>query len=113
MAKKADYSNIKEYINRRSFDRQPVPTGMVHLPFRKDLYDLKKGDYIDTNFTTMHLGEIPYVIRFMSITEECFEGYMKDFWAEINADMLMKREDRCIIGKNPDGSDKTQPSVRI
>jgi hypothetical protein len=38
---------------------------------------------------------------------------MKDFWAEINADMLMKREDRCIIGKNPDGSDKTQPSVSI
>ena len=41
---------------------------MVHLPFRKDLYDLKKGDYIDANFTTMHLGEIPYVIGFMPIT---------------------------------------------
>jgi hypothetical protein len=63
MARKADYSNTKEYINRRLFDRQPVPTGMVHLPFRKDLYDLKKGNYIDTNFTTMHPGEIPYVIR--------------------------------------------------
>ena len=85
---------------------------MVLVPFRKDLYDLKEDDYIDANFTTMHLGEIPYVIGFMPIKEECFEGYMKDFWAEINADMLIKREGRCIIGKNPDGSVKTCPYTR-
>ena len=88
MARVADYSNTHKYSNRRSFDGQPVPVGMVLVPFRKDLYDLKEDDYIDANFTTMHLGEIPYVIGFMPIKEECFEGYMKDFWAEINADML-------------------------
>ena len=112
MARVADYSNTHKYSNRRSFDGQPVPVGMVLVPFRKDLYDLKEDDYIDANFTTMHLGEIPYVIGFMPIKEECFEGYMKDFWAEINADMLMKREGRCIIGKNPDGSVKTCPYTR-
>ncbi len=88
------------------FDGQPVPVGMVLVPFRKDLYGLKEGDYIDVNFTTMNLEEIPYVIGFMSIKEECFEEYMKDFWAEINADMFIKREGRCIIGKNSDGSDR-------
>ena len=112
MARVADYSNTHKYSNRRSFDGQPVPVGMVLVPFRKDLYDLKEDDYIDANFTTMHLGEIPYVIGFMPIKDECFEGYMKDFWAEINADMLMKREGRCIIGKNPDGSVKTCPYTR-
>ena len=112
MARQANYSNTRKYSNRRSFDGQPVPAGMVLVPFRKDLYDLKEGDYIDANFTTMHLSEIPYVIGFMPIKEECFEGYMKDFWAEINADMLMKREGRCIIGNNPDGSVKTCPYTR-
>ena len=112
MSRKANYLNTHKYNDRRSFDGQPVLAGMVLVPFRKDLYDLKEIDCIDTNFTTMHLGEFPYVIGFMPIKEECFEGYMKDFWAELNADMLMKREGRCIIGKNPDGSDKICPFTR-
>ena len=56
MARKADYSNIQKYSNRKSFDGNPVPEGKVLVPFLKEKFGLQKGDYIQDNFTTMHLG---------------------------------------------------------
>lgn len=112
MARKADYSNTQKYRNRKSFDGQPVPTGKVLVPFRIDLYNLKKNNYIDANCTTMHLGEFRYEIGFMPIDEILYASYMKGFWDEINEDMRIRREGRCIIGKNPDGSDKLCPYTR-
>lgn len=109
---KADYSNTQKYSNRRSFDGKPVSTGKVLVPFRKELYGLRKSDYIQDNFTTMHLGEFRYEIGFMAIDEDRYASYMKDFWNEINEDMKLRREGRCIIGKNPDGSDKLCPYTR-
>lgn len=112
MRKKADYSNTQKYSNRKSFDGQPVPAGKVLVPFRKELYELQKGDYIDENCITIHLGGSKYDIAFMAIDETHFASYMKDFWDEIDKDMEMRREDRCIIRKNPDGSDKLCPYAR-
>jgi len=54
----------------------------------------------------MHLGEFSFEIGFMAVSEDHYASYMKDFWDELNKDMEMRRESRCIIGKNPDGSDK-------
>ena len=48
----------------------------------------------------------------MPIDEILYASYMKGFWDEINEDMKMRREGRCIIGKNPDGSDKLCPYTR-
>lgn len=110
--KKADYSNTQKYSNRKSFDGQPVPAGKVLVPFRKELYELQKGDYIDENCITMYLDGSKYDIAFMAIDEAQFASYMKDFWDEIDKDMEMRREGRCIIGKNPDGSDKLCPYAR-
>ena len=112
MPKKADYSNTQKYSNRKSFDGKPVPDGKVLVPFLKEKFGLQKGDYIQDNFTTMHLGEIPFELGFMAIDEACFASYMKDFWAEINVELEMRREGRCIIGKNPDGTDKLCPGTR-
>lgn len=112
MARIPDYSNPQKYSKRQSFDGQPVEPGKVLVPFRKDLYDLQPGMYIQANFTTMRLGEFRYEIGFMPIREECFQSYMIDFWAELNEDMKMRREGRCIIGKNPDGSDKICPYTK-
>lgn len=112
MARKADYSNTHKYDNRRSFDGQPVPAGKVLVPFRKDLYELQEGDYIDENCTTMHLGDFKYDIAFMAINEAQYASYMKVFWSELNKDMEMRREGRCIIEKNPDGTDKLCPYTR-
>lgn len=112
MAKRADYSNTQKYSNRRSFDSKPVPTGKVLVPFRKELYGLRKNDYIQDNFTTIHLGEFRYEIGFMPIDEVLYTSYMKGFWDEINEDMKIRREGRCVIGKNPDGSDKLCPFTR-
>lgn len=112
MPKAADYSNAKKYSNRKSLDGQPIPTGKVLVPFRIDLFELKKDDYIDKNCTTMHLGEFSYHIGFMAIDEALYASYMKDFWNELNKDMEMRREGRCIIGTNPDGSIKTCPYTK-
>ena len=106
MARKADYSNPQKYSNRRSFDSTPIESGKVLVPFRKDQYGLSKGDYIQGNFTTMHLGEFTVKIGFISISADNYASYMKDFWDELNKDMEMRHEGCCIIGKNPDGSDK-------
>ena len=112
MARKADYSNTQKYSNRKSFDGNPVPEGKVLVPFLKEKFGLQKGDYIQDNFTTMHLGEIPFEVGFMAIDEAQYASYMKDFWAEINAELEMRREGRCIIGKNPNGTDKLCPYTR-
>ena len=47
----------------------------------------------------MRLGDIRYHIGFMAIDEAQYPSYMKDFWDELNKDMEMRREGRCIIGK--------------
>lgn len=112
MARKANYSNTHKYDNHHSFDGQPVPAGKVLVPFRIDIYGLKEEDYIDENCTTMHLGEFRYHIGFMAIDEAQYASYMKEFWSELNKDMEMRREGRCIIGKNPDGTDKLCPYTR-
>lgn len=112
MARHADYSDTQKFSNRKSFDGKPVPEGKVLVPFWKESYHLKKGDYIQENFTTMHLGEFHYEIGFMPVDEDQFASYMKDFWSEINDDMKMRREGRCIIGKNPDGTDRLCPYTR-
>lgn len=109
MARIGNYSGTQKYSNRKSFDGQPVPAGKTLVPFRKDAYDLQKGDYIQGNFTTMHLGGFSYEIGFMAINESQFASYMKDFWRELNEDMKMRHESRCIIGKNPGVTDKLCP----
>lgn len=84
MAKTADYINTHKYDNRRSFDGKPVPDDKVLAPFLKEKFGLQKDNYIRDNFTTMHLGEIPFEIGFMAIDEARFASYMKNFWAEVN-----------------------------
>ena len=112
MARKADYSNTQKYSNRKSFDGQPVPNGKVLVPFLKEKFGLQKGDYIQDNFTTMNLGEFSFEIGFMAISEDQYASYMKDFWADLNKDMEQRREGRCVVGKNPDGTKKLCPSTR-
>lgn len=93
MARKAYYGNTQKYSNHKSFDGHPVPNGKVLVPFLKEKYCLQKGDYIQDNFTTMHLGEFSFEIGFMAISEDHYASYMKDFWNELNKDMEMRREE--------------------
>lgn len=106
-----NYSDPHKYSDRKAFDCQPVPAGKELIPFRKETYELQKDDYIQENFTTMHDNEFCYEIDFIAINESQFASYMKDFWRELNEDMKMRREGRCIIGKN-DGSDKFCPYTK-
>lgn len=112
MGRIADYSNTKKYSEKKSFDGKPAEEGKVLVPFRKDEMNLRAGEYIDDNFTTMHLGDFKFVVGFMPISECYFESYMKEFWDKINDELKARREGRCIIGKNPDGTDKLCPYTR-
>ncbi len=111
MGKTADYTNTKKYSNNKSFDGKPVEAGKVLIPFLKDKFHLRYGKYTDENFTTMHLGDFKHPIGFMAIREDKYADYMQDFWDEGNKDMELRREGRCIIGKNPDGTDKPCPNT--
>ena len=111
MGKAADYTNTKKYSNNKSFDGKAVEPGKVLVPFLKDEFHLRTEEYIDENFTTMHLGEFKYPIGFMAIREDRYADYMQDFWDEVNKDMELRREGRCIIGQNPDGTDKLCPNT--
>lgn len=112
MKKKANYSNPNTYSNRKSFDGKPVPAGKVLVPFVKDLYSLQEGDYILEYFTTMQLGEFRFEVGFMPIIESKYASYMEEFGSEISRYMEICRERRCIIGQNPDGTNKICPSTR-
>ena len=112
MARKANYSNTHKYDNRRSFDGRPIPAGKVLVPFRKELYEFLEKECVDGNFTTMSLGEFSFEIGFMAISEEQYASYMKNFWAELNKDMEQRREGRCVVSMNPDGTNKLCPSTK-
>ncbi len=105
MPRKTDFSNTHKYDNRKSFNDQPVEAGKVLVPFRKDQMELRSCDYIADNFTTMTLGEFKFELGFMSIDEACFADYMRDFWKDINKELLTRHEGRCILGQNPAGTD--------
>jgi hypothetical protein len=109
---KKDYSNEQKFSNRRSFDGSPVAPGNVLVPFRPEVYELEESDYIEENFTTMHLGEFKFRLGFMPIAEERFASYMRDFWDEINKELKMRREGRCIIGHNFNGSPIICPNTK-
>ena len=111
MGKIADYSNTKKYSDKKSFDGKAVEPGKVLVPFLRDKLHLRSGEYIDEYFTTMHLGEFKYTIGFMAIREDKYADYMQDFWDEINKDMELRREGRCVIGTNPDGSIRLCPNT--
>lgn len=111
MEKTAAYTNTKKYNNNKSFDGKSVEAGKVLVPFLKDEFHLKSGEYIDENFTTMHLGDFKYPIGFMAIKEDKYADYIQNFWNEVNKNIELRREGRCVIGKNPNGTDKLCPNT--
>lgn len=98
MAKKRDFSNTQQFSNRKSFDGKPVEDGKVLAPFRKTTMKLPEGTYIQANFTTANYGVTKFEIGFMPILESEFSSYMRDYEDEIEAELEVMREGRCIIG---------------
>lgn len=110
MGKTVVYSNTQLYSNENTFDGNPIDAGKVKAPFAVDLYGLSSEDYVSENLKTWRFGKFKYKIGFMGINATCFKSYMHNFWKELNNDMEMRREGRCIIGKNPGGTDKICPN---
>ena len=109
MGRTVVYSNTQLYINEKTLDGNPIEEGKVKAPIAIELYGLNPKDCVSENLKTWRFGEFKYKIGFMGISEDIFDSYMHEFWKELNADMEMRREGRCIIGKNPDGTDKICP----
>ncbi len=112
MGRTVVYSNTQLYSNEKTLDGNPIEVGKVKAPIAIELYGLKPEDCVSDNLKTWRFGEFKYKIGFMGIATACFDSYMHGFWKELNKDMEMRREGRCIIGKNPDGTDKLCPYTR-
>ena len=112
MGRIANYSNTQKYSDKKSFDGKPVEEGKVLVPFKKEDMNLIPGEYIYDNFTTFHLGEFKIVVGFMAISEGYFASYMQEFWDKLTKELEARREGRCVIGKNADGTDKLCPYTR-
>ncbi len=112
MGRTDDHNTTEKFRNKRSFDGKPVEPGKVLVPFIKETFNLPAGTYIQDNFTVMYLGEFEYEIGYMPISESFYVSYMKEFWDEIEKDSAIRREERCIIGKNPDETDELCPVTK-
>lgn len=101
-----------KYQNRRSYNGQAVPEGMVLAPvwFSKVM---KQHDdsCIDGNFTTWKFCGVHFLIGFVPIEEDRFDSYMSYFWSEINEHLSQIRPGRCIIDTKKDGTPKVCPKT--
>lgn len=111
MGKTVVYINTQLYSNEKTLDGNPIEDGKVKAPIAIELYGLKPEDCVSDNLKTWRFGEFKYKIGFMGINEDIFDSYMHDFWRRLNTDMEMRREGRCVIGTNPDGSIKLCPNT--
>ena len=107
--KVSSFSN--KYSDHQSIDGRPLNVGEVLVP-----YWFQSGSSIPSECkertTTWTLGEFKFLIGFMPIPESDYASYMKEFNQQLNDYMNLRREGRCIIGKNPDGTDKLCPNSR-
>lgn len=103
-----------KYQNRKSYNGQPVPEGMVLAPawFSKEM---KQNDdtCISANFTTWKFCGIHFLIGFVPVEEECYDSYMSFFWSEINEHLKKTRPGRCIIETKKDGTPKVCPKANL
>lgn len=97
--------NIDKYKDKKSYNGQAVPDGMVLAPFwmKKD-FQRDSSICVSENFTTWEFGGFHFLIGFAPIAKDAFTTYMHFFWSEINEYLDKKRTGRCILGKNPDGT---------
>ncbi len=103
MTKKREFNNTQYYCNLNSFDGRPLAKGKALVPFRTDVIELRMGDYIPDNLTSVQIDGFQFEIGFMSIDESKYAVYMQEFQEEIAAELSKIRESNCILGYEKNG----------
>ena len=100
------------YDHHRAYNGVSLKEGEVLAPFWIP-DEMKNADdtIIKENLTTWTFGGISFLIGFIPIAEESFDGYMSLFWKDIDSFTAQYRAGRCIIGYRSDGSPKTCPKA--
>lgn len=104
--------NTTKYCNHRAYNGAALKEGEVLIPewFKRDFKN-SLDTAIDENFTTWTIGGYKFLIGFVTVEEEKFEGCMKAFWQKINEQLETFRTGRCILEYNEDGSPKVCPKA--
>lgn len=97
---------------KKTFDGEPIPEGYVLAPvwlqrdFAKNYPGLKME-----NLTTRTFAGIRFLIGYVAVPPEKYEGLKQDCDKQINAYLKKHRAGRCIIGKKKDESPKLCPKT--
>ena len=100
----------REKREKKTYDGTPIPEGYVLAPIWLKQDFVNEASYIKSeNLTTREYGDITFLIGYVAVPPEKYEGLKRDCDEQINAYLKKQCAGRCIIGKKKDGSPKLCP----
>lgn len=115
MTKKVNQQTVNSSKARREkkpYDGRPVPEGYVLAPvWLKRSFVEDAPDILSENLTTRKYAGITFLIGYVAVPPEEYEGLKQDCDAQINAYLKKHRAGRCIIGYKKDGTPKLCPKT--
>lgn len=106
----ADSSKVRR--EKKPYDGRPVPEGYVLAPvWLKRNFVEDAPDILSENLTTRKYAGITFLIGYVAVPPEEYEGLKQDCDAQINAYLKKHRAGRCIIGYKKDGTPKLCPKT--
>ena len=102
--------STQEKREKKTYDGTPIPEGYVLAPVWLKRDFVNEASYIKSeNLTTRKYAGITFLIGYVAVPPEKYEGLKQDCDEQINAYLKKHRAGRCIIGKKKDGSPKLCP----
>lgn len=102
--------STQEKREKKTCDGTPIPEGYVLAPVWLKRDFVNEASYIKSeNLTTRKYAGITFLIGYVAVPPEKYEGLKRDCDEQINAYLKKHRAGRCIIGKKKDGSPKLCP----
>ena len=101
----------REKREKKTYDGTPIPEGYVLAPIWLKQDFVNEASYIKSeNLTTREYADITFLIGYVAVPPEKYEGLKRDCDEQINAYLKKHCAGRCIIGKKKDGSPKLCPT---
>ena len=95
---------------KRTYNGEPIPEGYVLAPvwLKREFVD-DAPDIKSENLITKTYAGIEFLIGYVAVPPEKYEGLKQDCDEQINKYLKKHRDGRCIIGHKKDGSPKLCP----
>lgn len=102
--------STQEKREKKTYDGTLIPEGYVLAPVWLKRDFVNEASYIKSeNLTTRKYAGITFLIGYVAVPPEKYEGLKQDCDEQINVYLKKHRAGRCIIGKKKDGSPKLCP----